>query len=150
MRGEYPDPVDPIYLAEELPPRARRIHSNWVYRDYTLGTTSACAENTLCWPARLWQSRNYLRVRGEYWLAPASNPHAVELPPRARRIRCGFTIIRIEHGTTSACAENTERQLDAIAPWRNYLRVRGEYCLSSNDCPNLFELPPRARRIRLN
>ena len=86
MRGEYPDPVDPIYLAEELPPRARRIHSNWVYRDYTLGTTSACAENTGAMNNYYDRRANYLRVRGEYTFTPKTSQPKVELPPRARRI----------------------------------------------------------------
>ena len=31
--------------------------------------------------------------------------------------------------------------------WRNYLRVRGEYAISSGLVKPLMELPPRARRI---
>ena len=70
----------------ELPPRARRIHSNWVYRDYTLGTTSACAENTLTHCCHGVTLPNYLRVRGEYRIASRISSKYSELPPRARRI----------------------------------------------------------------
>ena len=41
-------------------------------------------------------------------------------------------------GTTSACAENTERPADTFKKKWNYLRTRGEYA---------HKLPPRARRI---
>ena len=50
----------------ELPPRARRILAVFPALPLNLGTTSACAENTLTnfKPASsIW---NYLRVRGEY------------------------------------------------------------------------------------
>ena len=53
----------------------------------SLGTTSACAENT---PHRQTLSgfrRNYLRVRGEYLSATVPAEAFDELPPRARRIR---------------------------------------------------------------
>ena len=51
-----------------------------------LGTTSACAENTI--PGGLMRigRRNYLRVRGEYDLLPGIASLFKELPPRARRI----------------------------------------------------------------
>ena len=32
-------------------------------------------------------------------------------------------------------------------PWRNYLRVRGEYHFNKPGPPSIKELPPRARRI---
>ena len=68
VRGEYLRlrVADPHSV--ELPPRARRIprhHSVIVRPD---GTTSACAENTTgSWEAD-GRIRNYLRVRGEYWV----------------------------------------------------------------------------------
>ena len=33
----------------------------------------------------------------------------------------------LAHGTTSACAENTELFVNPIIDYWNYLRVRGEY-----------------------
>ena len=91
----------------ELPPRARRIHTLHRLGAVLLGTTSACAENTLsrlpsrktCW--------NYLRVRGEYPGRPFGGGQNMELPPRARRIP----------------KLNKHRRRRR---W-NYLRVRGEY-----------------------
>ena len=50
----------------ELPPRARRIPAEVEGEDATLGTTSACAENTATPVPKIVFSRNYLRVRGEY------------------------------------------------------------------------------------
>ena len=92
-----------------------------------LGTTSACAENTVEKPGvflRLW---NYLRVRGEYTSGITSVVSSMELPPRARRI-LPITLGCIHaHGTTSACAENTTNRLSQLIHPRNYLRVRGEY-----------------------
>ena len=66
MRGEYQGPNEPFLMALELPPRARRIH--WIdHRSFIdLGTTSACAENTLARKHTKLFGRNYLRVRGEY------------------------------------------------------------------------------------
>ena len=70
-----------------------------------------------------------------------------ELPPRARRIRRDCLYGHAQHGTTSACAENTRSDRGGALFVGNYLRVRGEYAL----LPELFllksELPPRARRI---
>ena len=70
----------------ELPPRARRIPAPPPPQGGTMGTTSACAENTLLPrnPAR--KPGNYLRVRGEYHVVDTINKGSVELPPRARRI----------------------------------------------------------------
>ena len=52
-------------------------------------------------------------------------------------------------GTTSACAENTVRWQIQHGIWRNYLRVRGEYERRGGMTIEQWELPPRARRIRL-
>ena len=50
-------------------------------------------------------------------------------------------------GTTSACAENTDRlRAFELGGW-NYLRVRGEYGVCHGGFVALWELPPRARRI---
>ena len=71
------------------------------------GTTSACAENTPILrfiPRKLW---NYLRVRGEYSAAVGPLGPDTELPPRARRIHRHHPHSIRNHGTTSACAENT-------------------------------------------
>ena len=74
----------------------------------------------------------------------------VELPPRARRIRCASIKLPSCPGTTSACAENTQTPLLKQHRTRNYLRVRGEYTYTTWS-PNCFlELPPRARRIQNN
>ena len=90
-----------------------------------------------------------------------------ELPPRARRILRWETVVAIDWGTTSACAENTGDQGAWGASHGNYLRVRGEYtyrrvrgCETRNYLrvrgeykPTMWnvcwrpELPPRARRI---
>ena len=73
-----------------------------------------------------------------------------ELPPRARRIPTGTSRWVRVFGTTSACAENTSaRSRSPSAPW-NYLRVRGEYRQIIAATASMWELPPRARRIRHN
>ena len=51
----------------ELPPRARRIRPAFPARCIARGTTSACAENTPPKPSQSGSTRNYLRVRGEYF-----------------------------------------------------------------------------------
>ena len=111
------------------------------------GTTSAYAENTwweVSMPSMVW---NYLRVRGEYSFRGKNVVSGLELPPRARRIRRGPREENRNAGTTSAYAENTAVSSVAAMTARNYLRVRGEYSLTS--CAGLFswELPPRTRRI---
>ena len=55
-------------------------------KHHTIGTTSACAENTKGPGLRGTQYRNYLRVRGEYKTEKLKQTAAKELPPRARRI----------------------------------------------------------------
>ena len=66
VRGEYWDRGIPCYPRVELPPRARRIRRLGSNRVKVLGTTSACAENTLLAGGIKLGNRNYLRVRGEY------------------------------------------------------------------------------------
>ncbi len=68
VRGEYTPGANRCPPRRELPPRARRIRTNLNAVFALIGTTSACAENTLSgWvrPKTLW---NYLRVRGEYYM----------------------------------------------------------------------------------
>ena len=107
VRGEY---LGRHWLAAglaELPPRARRILTGAQSMTHTIGTTSACAENTS--PGNLYRKQcwNYLRVRGEYFWREELVSHTMELPPRARRIREGEGGLDGAVGTTSACAENT-------------------------------------------
>ena len=66
MRGEYINVTVTIFYGAELPPRARRIPDADLKHLGMLGTTSACAENTLGIPQVDSRLRNYLRVRGEY------------------------------------------------------------------------------------
>ena len=73
---------------------------------------------------------------------------AMELPPRARRIRYVQPESMLPTGTTSACAENTQHPRTFTPKTRNYLRVRGEYNWGSSAAWVVKELPPRARRIR--
>ena len=86
-------------------------------------------------------------MRGEYGYQWYYSHGERELPPRARRIRKWPWRQCAGRGTTSACAENTARRLLARGPNRNYLRVRGEYCLPPYLRNFCRELPPRARRI---
>ena len=113
------------------------------------GTTSACAENTADANVSSATTRNYLRVRGEYWKPGHAGTTLGELPPRARRIPAREVMAAATEGTTSACAENTGVAASLIPNLRNYLRVRGEYH-AIGDFPGADqELPPRARRILL-
>ena len=113
-----------------------------------MGTTSACAENTIGERLRPPAQRNYLRVRGEYFFRTRRSPKFKELPPRARRIPTTSKGVGQIRGTTSACAENTAHPLDAARLIGNYLRVRGEYGRRMLVPIQSLELPPRARRIR--
>ena len=107
MRGEYPTGVTSMNFGVELPPHARRIRGVFYRNIRVLGTTSACAENTVI-SDRGWQViRNYLRMRGEYGLPPFYALTCLELPPHARRILCTINCAGHVRGTTSACAENT-------------------------------------------
>ena len=147
VRGEYSGIRQWACTQAELPPRARRIliHGFRVVTDS--GTTSACAENTDHDSVGLFQQRNYLRVRGEYGSNALMGTYIVELPPRARRIRCGLWCFCRFRGTTSACAENTFPLGFGLPSARNYLRVRGEYDAQALSSQAALELPPRARRI---
>ena len=131
----------------ELPPRARRIRSPSGSRASSMGTTSACAENTRKGLLLRLRDGNYLRVRGEYRTPRVGGGVPPELPPRARRIPASSKANDPTGGTTSACAENTSHQQSAPALPRNYLRVRGEYFSPRVWSSQRAELPPRARRI---
>ena len=147
MRGEYPISRNRYDSLSELPPRARRIPCGVVSTGATVGTTSACAENTAPHHSRGFAQWNYLRVRGEYARVAALNIRVVELPPRARRILHEHGQDRPLIGTTSACAENTGKEVRIMSSPRNYLRVRGEYDQLAPIIKIDTELPPRARRI---
>ena len=147
MRGEYLSATVPAEAFDELPPRARRILGPGRGRRRTLGTTSACAENTPGAASRSCAIWNYLRVRGEYFTAFTQSGSCRELPPRARRIPTRENLIQQNRGTTSACAENTGGCLVLILHDGNYLRVRGEYRSKHVTRTHVVELPPRARRI---
>ena len=54
-------------------------------------------------------------------------PTSSELPPHARRILTTAPWVAQNFGTTSACAENTQRKLPKSNMEWNYLRMRGEY-----------------------
>ena len=134
---------------QELPPRARRIQPLKVNDFLLLGTTSACAENTLKTRTERVPLGNYLRVRGEYEISEGLFAHVAELPPRARRILPKGISRQAGYGTTSACAENTSWVRRFCSSARNYLRVRGEYSLHTPLMLAVLELPPRARRIHV-
>ena len=148
MRGEYHIYVWVPANDAELPPRARRIPGVPENLSGGGGTTSACAENTYRIGVGGDDCVNYLRVRGEYSYSTLAASRNVELPPRARRIHLIAPIGDVDHGTTSACAENTRAcSYSGPAKW-NYLRVRGEYNLHAGVRLSSAELPPRARRIQ--
>ena len=86
-------------------------------------------------------------MRGEYELVATPRWGWLELPPRARRIPPPNPRNTINRGTTSACAENTDRVSTITSLTWNYLRVRGEYSTPAPGKPAATELPPRARRI---
>ena len=86
VRGEYNSWSRGCSRKRELPPRAQRILFGTVISIHIMGTTSACAENTIPRPVNYHRFWNYLRVRGEYAPVPPPVPMKPELPPRARRI----------------------------------------------------------------
>ena len=108
VRGEYIVTIVLSSLFRELPPRARRIHRKFRLGNSKLGTTSACAENTIFAFDIKCADWNYLRVRGEYWSERQKGKIIMELPPRARRIPLACLCSLLTRGTTSACAENTK------------------------------------------
>ena len=73
VRGEYLLLPWVIWWPAELPPRARRIRDKVYAAADGKGTTSACAENTPATGGSCTQNWNYLRVRGEYVIAPSSS-----------------------------------------------------------------------------
>ena len=107
VRGEYCTGHLSLEILRELPPRARRILAHLQLQGTCLGTTSACAENTLSITLYHSLPGNYLRVRGEYSLRQSQADWTGELPPRARRIPPANNHAKHIIGTTSACAENT-------------------------------------------
>ena len=150
MRGEYGFADPPEGSAWELPPHARRIRNRKFYAHPPVGTTSACAENTI--PRSIWcmTSGNYLRMRGEYPLGGILNMPGWELPPHARRIPMRPRHGLPRKGTTSACAENTYPHGWFGKTFGNYLRMRGEYTSTPEGVFRRRELPPHARRIHFD
>ena len=106
-RGEYM--LIPVIaeVAQELPPRTRRIRRPVSILELTHGTTSAHAENTCFAGSPPPHTRNYLRARGEYRICRGPCARQGELPPRTRRIHRPLASPGNGHGTTSAHAENT-------------------------------------------
>ena len=147
MRGEYLFGTEDTQKFAELPPRARRIRSLRFGTPWAIGTTSACAENTVFEEETGRLPRNYLRVRGEYAISSGLVKPLMELPPRPRRIHPDGVRMLSDAGTTSACAENTWVNKISASSMRNYLRVRGEYAAGERQMVLGQELPPRARRI---
>ena len=86
MRGEYCTSMPKCLISAELPPHARRILINDQLRFIHIGTTSACAENTLIEAQAHITEGNYLRMRGEYVTWCVLPKGILELPPHARRI----------------------------------------------------------------
>ena len=86
VRGEYARGAWGEPIAQELPPRARRIPPAVTDDLPPAGTTSACAENTPPAHRGSVAAWNYLRVRGEYVICATCSWRGTELPPRARRI----------------------------------------------------------------
>ena len=93
-------------------------------------------------------TRNYLRMRGEYYSRASQAGLMMELPPHARRIPVTACNEPMTCGTTSACAENTGVQAMPEGMRWNYLRMRGEYFCKPIWIAINGELPPHARRIR--
>ena len=89
MRGEYASDPVPTPLTSELPPHARRIPTTLDNENASLGTTSACAENTYFYYTHSIMEWNYLRMRGEYLDVALAYRFLAELPPHARRIQFG-------------------------------------------------------------
>ena len=110
VRGEYFVGGFDVFEQAELPPRARRILDVFTFAHGVIGTTSACAENTILLLSLVRLPWNYLRVRGEYARSLSSYWASRELPPRARRIPAHPYPANLKNGTTSACAENTNRE----------------------------------------
>ena len=148
VRGEYCFIIIFAFLLRELPPRTRRIPLAAAKPVGAAGTTSAYAENTAWGTIAGEAQRNYLRVRGEYKPRAWAWAPWRELPPRTRRIQDQGRARAQTCGTTSAYAENTRTTSPPPAAWWNYLRVRGEYILSTIKSSSFEELPPRTRRIR--
>ena len=148
VRGEYEAAPVAEEAEVELPPRARRIPPHPHIHATSLGTTSACAENTENQHNQQGLCGNYLRVRGEYRSLTLPARNGMELPSRARRIPKQVWCPNSTRGTTSACAENTAGLNFSLGLLRNYLRVRGEYRRIRLLQTQMWELPPRARRIQ--
>ena len=86
MRGEYNTKKPKPRARKELPPHARRIRYDRNVKTIPIGTTSACAENTIAPRGGNRLRWNYLRMRGEYTCVACNAFSSSELPPHARRI----------------------------------------------------------------
>ncbi|EEI64041.1 hypothetical protein HMPREF0293_0486 [Corynebacterium glucuronolyticum ATCC 51866] len=65
-------------------------------------------------------------MRGEEMVGPNVGVRSVEIPPHARRRVDSFTILPLNNGNTSACAEKSPTFALRGYRGRKYLRMRGE------------------------
>ncbi|SNV10145.1 Uncharacterised protein [Corynebacterium ulcerans] len=126
IRGEKKLINGTISVFTELPPHTRRKAAIASRHSSTGGTTSAYAEKRLCAGSAGRQCRNYLRIRGEKNIFVIRRRQRQELPPHTRRKDVWGEKNHQLVGTTSAYAEKRSNSARALAPERNYLRIRGE------------------------
>ena len=126
MRGEESPMTVRITAASEIPPHARR-------RDWPVALTTALR----------WKN---LRMRGEEFVNRLAGNRPREIPPHARRRAGDGLHLDEDRGNTSACAEKRYPLAARSAHPGKYLRMRGEERSPALEKPQIWEIPPHARR----
>ena len=127
------------------PPRVRSRPAWRVPARLAGGITSACAEQTPTMSRVTVLVWDHLRVCGaDAWLIPRSVPNTGS-PPRVRSRRFNVGIHIIDHGITSACAEQTITHSQCPAAGRDHLRVCGADCEVAAALVAIWGSPPRVR-----
>ena len=112
-------------LALGSPPRVRsRLHTT-LPLDMNDGITSACAEQTMWDDCETGSIRDHLRVCGADTLVAIPSPAFTGSPPRVRSRRTAVGGLPQRRRITSACAEQTLRQVRIGYETGDHLRVCG-------------------------
>ncbi len=127
------------------PPRVRSRHFIGVAQLLIHGITSACAEQTTCAMAIRPRRTDHLRVCGADSFGVDATNVGKGSPPRVRSRLIRHGVGEREPGITSACAEQTDREVDNGFHCRDHLRVCGADFLYRAGGLTMKGSPPRVR-----
>ena len=140
LNGEAADPK-----AAGSPPRVRSRLTGYPSKGYSLGITSACAEQTMAVGLFVAGAGDHLRVCGADNYT-SGRPYGIHgSPPRVRSRRNQIRPPTSVGGITSACAEQTDARTDVGISSEDHLRVCGADAMPRSRAEPDAGSPPRVR-----